>query len=145
MNATQNIDRQIARLADWRGHTLAAIRRAVTGAANGIVEEWKWMGTPVWNLNGILCLANPFKAFVKITFPKGAQMRDPDKVFNAELEGNAWRAIKFFAGDQVNEKALAALVREAIALNAAKPALRKAGERSRRRRPSGGSRRSPTR
>jgi hypothetical protein len=126
-DASARIDQAIAGLPDWRGKTLSAVRRAVRGAADGVVEEWKWMGSPVWNLDGILCVGNAFKDFVKLTFPKGALMKDPGKLFNAELEGNAWRAIKFFAGDPVDEAGLKALTREAIALNAAKPAARKAG------------------
>jgi hypothetical protein len=126
MEASEQIDRLIARHPDWRGEVLSALRRAITGAADGIVEEWKWMGTPVWNMGGILCLANPFKEFVKLTFPKGAKM-PPSKLFNAELGGNAWRAIKFFEGDKVDEKGIAGLVRNAIAVNAEKPAKRKAG------------------
>src|ERR1019366_541854 len=90
-----------------------------------IVEEWKWMGTPVWNRDGIVCLANAHNHHVKVTFPKGAKLPDPKRVFNAELEGKAWRAIDWPQGDAINVEGLKGLVRAAIALHGAKPAARK--------------------
>jgi hypothetical protein len=126
MDASKMIDQKIASLGDWRGAMLRSVREAVLAANPAIVEEWKWMGTPVWNLDGILCLANAHKAWVKVTFPKGAKLPDPRRVFNAELEGNAWRAIDLREHDKLDVVGLKGLVRAAIALNGTKPAKRKA-------------------
>jgi hypothetical protein len=126
MDASKQIDQKIASLSDWRGERLAALRKLIHEVDPTIVEEWKWMGTPVWNHDGIVCLANAHKTKVKVTFPKGAKLPDPKHVFNAELEGNAWRAIDWFDGDAINVEGLKGLVRAAIALNGAKPAARKA-------------------
>ncbi len=114
---SQKIDERIAQLADWRGQMLAQIRAIVKSADPGIVEEWKWMGTPVWEHNGIICTGETYKAVVKMTFHKGASLKDPSRLFNSSLEGNARRAIDFKEGEKINEKALKALVQEAIALN----------------------------
>jgi len=127
MDASKLIDQKIASLADWRGELLRAIRDLIHEVDPGIVEEWKWMGTPVWNHDGIVCIANAHKHVVKMTFIKGAKLKDPQRVFNAELEGNAWRAINWSEGDAINVEGLKGLVRDAIALNAEKPAARKAG------------------
>lgn len=120
MDPSERIDRMIAELTDWRGKTFAAIRKAILGADREIIEEWKWMGSPVWSRDGIIAVANPHKGKVKVTFDYGARLPDPDKLFNAGLEGNQRRAIDFFEGDQVNERALKNLVRAAVEFNQSK-------------------------
>jgi hypothetical protein len=125
MDASKLIDQKIATLADWRGELLRALRQLIHEVDPTIVEEWKWMGTPVWNRNGIICLANAHTYVVKVTFPKGAKLPDPQRVFNAGLGGNAWRAIDWSQGDSPNVEGLKGLVRAAIALNGTKPAGRK--------------------
>jgi hypothetical protein len=120
MNPSQRIDRLIAAITDWRGKTFAGIRKAILAADRKIIEEWKWMGSPVWSRDGIIAVANAHKGKVKLTFAYGAKLRDPDKLFNAGLEGNARRAINFFEGDKINERALKNLVRAAIDYNQAK-------------------------
>ena len=125
MDASKLIDQKIASLSDWRGELLRSLRHLIHEVDPTIVEEWKWMGTPVWNRDGIVCLANAHAHHVKVTFPKGARLPDPERVFNAELEGNAWRAIDWSQGDAINVGGLKSLVRAAIALNGAKPAARK--------------------
>jgi len=114
MNPSQCIDRLIAELTDWRGKTFAGIRRSILEADREIIEEWKWMGSPVWSHDGIIAVANAHKGKVKLTFAHGASLPDPDKLFNAGLEGNARRAIDFFEGDRINERALKNLVRAAV-------------------------------
>jgi hypothetical protein len=125
VDASKLIDQKIATLADWRGELLQSLRQLIHEVDPTIVEEWKWMGTPVWNRDGIVCLANAHNHHVKVTFPKGAKLADPKRVFNAELEGKAWRAIDWSEGDAINVEGLKGLVRAAIALNGAKPAARK--------------------
>jgi hypothetical protein len=125
VNASQHIDKKIASLGDWRGQTLKAIRTLILGLDPNIVEEWKWMGTPVWSLDGILCTGETYKSVVKMTFAKGASLKDPSRLFNSSLEGNVRRAIDFPEGAKINAPALKALLREAIALNRAKPAKTK--------------------
>jgi hypothetical protein len=125
MDASKIIDQKIASLSDWRGELLRSLREVIHEVDPTIVEEWKWMGTPVWNHDGIVCLANAHAHKVKITFPKGAKLPDPQRVFNAELAGNAWRAIDLAEGDVLNADGVKGLVRAAIALNGAKPAARK--------------------
>jgi len=125
MDASKVIDQKIASLGDWRGELLRSLRQLIHEVEPSIVEEWKWMGTPVWNRDGIVCLANAHKSKVKVTFPKGAKLPDPQRVFNAELEGKAWRAIDWAEGDTINVDGLKGLVRAAIALNRTKPAARK--------------------
>jgi hypothetical protein len=120
MNPSQRIDLLIADLTDWRGKTFAAVRKSILKADREIVEEWKWMGSPVWSRGGIIAVANAHKDKVKLTFAYGASLPDPDKIFNAGLEGNARRAIDFFEGDKINERALKNLVRAAIDYNQAK-------------------------
>jgi hypothetical protein len=120
MNPSERIDRLIAGLTDWRGKTFAGIRKSVLATDREIVEEWKWMGTPTWSRDGIIAVANAHKGKVKLTFMYGASLPDPGKLFNAGLEGNARRAIDFFEGDKINERALKALVRAAIDFNQAK-------------------------
>jgi hypothetical protein len=120
MNASDRIDRLIARLTDWRGETLAGIRGSILEADGEIIEEWKWMGSPVWSRDGIIAVGNAHKDKVKLTFAHGARLPDPDKIFNAGLGGNAWRAIDLFEGDKVNERALKNLVRAAVDYNQSK-------------------------
>ena len=120
MTASERIDQMIAELTDWRAKTLASVRKAILAADREIIEQWKWMGSPVWSRDGIIAVANPHKGKVKVTFNYGARLADPDKLFNAGLEGNQRRAIDFFEGDKVNERALKALVRAAIAFNQSK-------------------------
>ena len=120
MTPSQRIDRLIAGLTDWRGKTFAGIRKSILEADREIIEEWKWMGSPVWSRDGIIAVANAHKGKVKLTFAHGARLPDPDKLFNAGLEGNARRAIDFLEGDKINERALKNLVRAAIDYNQAK-------------------------
>src|ERR1700722_13730914 len=117
MNPSECIDQLIAELTDWRGKTLAAIRKSILEADGEIVEEWKWMGSPVWSRDGMIAVGNAHKDKVKLTFSHGASLPDPDKLFNAGLGGKAWRAIDLFEGDKVDERALKNLVRAAIAYN----------------------------
>lgn len=111
------IDARIEELDDWRGEMLARIRSIIKAADPEVVEEWKWRGVPVWSHAGIICTGETYKAVVKMTFAKGASLDDPTGLFNSSLEGNTRRAIDFHQGDKINEKALKALIREAIALN----------------------------
>ena len=120
MNASELIDDVIANLNDWRGTTLANIRKIVHEADPETTEESKWMGTPVWSHDGIVCLAKAFKDKVKMTFPNGAHLADPDKLFNSELEGKEWRAIDIYKGDKINESSLKILIRSAMDYNNAK-------------------------
>ena len=120
MNASEQIDQLIAGIEDWRGETFAAVRKAVVAADPDIVEEWKWMGSPVWSCDGMIAVANAHKGKVKLTFAHGAKLEDPDKLFNAGLEGNARRAIDFLEGDTVDAEALGRLVQAAIAFNRTK-------------------------
>ena len=120
MNPSERIDELIARLTDWRGKTLAGIRKCILEADRKIIEEWKWMGSPVWSLDGIIAVGNAHKDKVKLTFANGARLPDPDKLFNAGLEGNAWRAIDLFEGDKIDERALKNLVRAAVEYNQVK-------------------------
>ena len=120
MNPSERIDQLIAGLTDWRGKTLANIRKSILEADREIVEEWKWMGSPVWSRDGMIAVGNAHKDKVKLTFSNGASLSDPDKLFNAGLEGNKWRAIDFFEGDKMNERALKNLVRAAIDYNQSK-------------------------
>jgi hypothetical protein len=116
------IDARIKELDDWRGETLARIRRLIKQADPDVVETWKWRGVPVWEHAGIICTGETYKAVVKTTFAKGAALKDPAGLFNSSLEGNTRRAIDFHEGDKINERALKALIREAVALNTAKAA-----------------------
>jgi len=119
-SAAQIIDKKIAALDDWRGETMATLRKVIHEADPEIIEELKWLGTPVFTHNGNVVLFEAFKGKVKLTFPEGASLPDPQKLFNAGLGGGKWRAIDFLEGDKVNERALKALVRAAVAHNAAK-------------------------
>ena len=116
-SASALIDQLITKLTDWRGKKLASIRKTILGADRETIEEWKWMGSPVWSHDGIIAVGNAHKDKVKLTFSHGASLPDPDKLFNAGLEGNQWRAIDFFEGDKINERALANLVRVAVDYN----------------------------
>jgi hypothetical protein len=120
MNPSQRIDQLIAELTDWRGKTFAGIRKSILAADREIIEEWKWMGSPVWSRDGMIAVANAHKGKVKLTFAHGARLPDPDELFNAGLEGNARRAIDLFEGDKINERALKNLVRAAIDYNQTK-------------------------
>jgi hypothetical protein len=120
MNASERIDKLIAGLTDWRGKTFASVRKSILAADREIIEEWKWMGSPVWSRDGMIAVANAHKGKVKLTFAYGASLPDPDKLFNAGLEGNARRAIDYLEGDRVDERALKSLVRAAIDYNRSK-------------------------
>ena len=120
MKPNEHIDKLIAELTDWRGKTFADIRRIILEADPEIVEEWKWMGTPVWSHGGIVCIANAFKDKVKLTFYEGASIADPDKLYNNGLEGKKWRTIDYFKDDKIKERELKDLVRSAVAHNLAK-------------------------
>jgi hypothetical protein len=117
MNPSERIDQLIAELTDWRGKTLARVRETILQGDREIIEEWKWMGSPVWSRDGIIAVGNAHKDKVKLTFDRGASLSDPDKLFNAGLEGNRWRAIDLFEGDKINERALKNLVRTAVDYN----------------------------
>jgi hypothetical protein len=117
---SQLIDARIEELGDWRGELLGRLRALVKAADPDIVEEWKWRGVPVWEHDGIVCTGETYKSIVKMTFHKGASLKDPAGLFNSSLEGNTRRAIDFSEGEKINAKALQALVREAVALNESK-------------------------
>ncbi|HIH2750006.1 DUF1801 domain-containing protein [Burkholderia aenigmatica] len=117
LTPSARIDALIAGIADWRGKTFADLRQTILAAQAGIVEEWKWMGSPVWECDGMIAVANAHKGKVKLTFMHGAQLPDPDQLFNDGLDGNARRAIDFFEGDRVDKRALKNLVRAAIDYN----------------------------
>ena len=114
------IDRRIAELGDWRGETLARVRRLIHDAVPGVEETWKWRGVPVWEKHGILTTGETYKDKVNLTFARGASLEDPEKLFNSSLDGNARRALDLFEGDTLDEAAFKALVREAAEANAAK-------------------------
>jgi len=116
-SASKLIDEKIAELGDWRRETLSRMRKLIKEADPDVVEEWKWMGTPVWEHDGIICTGESYKAKVKLTFAKGASLEDPAKLFNSSLDGNVRRAIDILEGDEVDADAFKALIRAAIALN----------------------------
>jgi hypothetical protein len=125
--ASESIDARIRELGDWRGRMLSRIRTVITKADPGIVEEWKWVkptspGVPVWSHHGIICTGEVYKNHVKMTFAKGASLEDPTGLFNSSLDGNVRRAIDLHEGDEIDERALTALVREAVALNVSRSA-----------------------
>ena len=120
MNPSERIDQLIAELTDWRGKTFAGIRKTILEADPEIIEEWKWMGSPVWSHDGIIAVADAHKGKVKLTFAHGAHLPDPDELFNAGLEGNERRAIDFFEGDKINARTLKNLVRAAVDYNQSK-------------------------
>ena len=122
MDASKSIDQKIASLKDWRGQTLAALRRLIHDADPGVQEEWKWEkpksgGTPVWSHDGMICTGESYKQVVKLTFFRGASLKDPKKLFNSSLEGNARRAIDLHEGEKINEAAFKQLIRAAVAAN----------------------------
>jgi hypothetical protein len=117
-SASALIDKRIAELGDWRGETLARMRKLIHEADHDVVETWKWMGTPVWERHGIICTGESYKAKVKLTFAKGASLKDPSKLFNSSLDGNVRRAIDIGEGEEVDAMAFKALVRAAIEFNA---------------------------
>jgi hypothetical protein len=128
-SASQLIDARIKELGDWRGETLARVRDLIKQADPEVVEEWKWVkptnpGTPVWSHAGMICTGETYKSVVKMTFAKGASLEDPSGLFNSSLEGNTRRAIDFHEGDKIDEKALKALIRAAVALNTSSAAQR---------------------
>jgi len=127
--ASELISKRIAELGDWRGKTLAKMRKLIKEADPDVVEEWKWMGTPIWSRDGIICTGESYKSVVKLTFAKGASLKDPARLFNSSLEGNVRRAIDIHEGEEVDASAFKTLVRQAIALNGSrksKPAKSKA-------------------
>jgi hypothetical protein len=130
LSAAERIEKRIADLGDWRGERLAQIRELIHEVDPEVVEEWKWMGTPVWSHAGMYVLANPHKGKVKLQFFHGAQLRDQKKLFNAGLEGNKWRAIDFSDGDEIDEPALEALLREAIVYNTTHAVPKSKGSRA---------------
>jgi hypothetical protein len=119
--AAKLISERIAELGDWRGKALARMRKLIHEADPQVVEEWKWMGTPVWSHDGIICTGESYKKVVKLTFAKGASLKDPARLFNSSLEGNVRRAIDIHEGEEVGASAFKALVRQAVALNKSKP------------------------
>ena len=117
---SQLIDARIDELGDWRGKMLSRLRALIREADPEVVEEWKWRGVPVWSHDGLICTGETYKSVVKMTFAKGAALKDPSGLFNASLDGNARRAIDFHEGDQIDEKALKTLIRAAVTLNKSK-------------------------
>ena len=115
--AAEQISRRITELGDWRGETLKRMRALIKQADPDVTEEWKWMGTPVWSHDGIICTGESYKNHIKLTFAKGASLKDPARLFNSSLDGNARRAIDIHEGEEVDESAFKALVRQAVALN----------------------------
>lgn len=125
-SASDLISKRISDLGDWRAETLTRMRELIHEADPDVVEEWKWMGTPIFSHDGIICTGESYKKVVKLTFAKGASLKDPAHLFNSSLEGNVRRAIDIAEGEQIDAKAFKALVREAVALNSAKPARKSA-------------------
>ncbi len=119
--ASELISKRIAELGDWRGETLNRMRKLIRDADPHVVEEWKWRGTPVWSHDGIICTGESYKQVVKLTFAKGAALKDPARLFNSSLDGNVRRAIDIHEGETVSESAFKALIRQAVALNSSKP------------------------
>jgi hypothetical protein len=145
-SASQLITQRIAELQDWRGETLRRMRKLIHEADPDVVEEWKWMGTPIFSHDGIVCTGESYKAVVKLTFAKGASLSDPKRLFNSSLEGNTRRAIDIREGEAVDAAAFKALIREAVALNAArqsKPAKSKPAKSKQASAPTGTSRKAP--
>ena len=118
-SASELISKRIAELGDWRGETLRKMRKLIKDADPDVVEEWKWMGTPVWSHDGIICTGESYKKVVKLTFAKGASLKDPTHLFNSSLDGNVRRAIDIHEGEKLNESAFKALIRQAVVFNRA--------------------------
>jgi hypothetical protein len=116
-SVSELISRKIAELGDWRGNTLSRMRKLIKEADPDVVEEWKWMGTPIWSHDGIICTGESYKKVVKLTFLRGASLKDPARLFNSSLDGNARRAIDIHEGEEVDASAFKELVRQAVALN----------------------------
>ncbi len=116
-SASELISKRVAELGDWRGETLSRMRKLIKEADPDVVEEWKWMGTPVWSHDGIICTGESYKSVVKLTFAKGASLKDPAKLFNSSLDGNVRRAIDIHQGEKIDEGAFMSLVRAAVAAN----------------------------
>lgn len=116
-SASELIDKRIAELGDWRGKSLSRMRKLIKEADPDVVEEWKWMGTPIWSHDGIICTGESYKSIVTLTFAKGASLKDPAKLFNSSLDGNTRRAIDIHEGEEVDAGAFMALIRAAVALN----------------------------
>jgi len=129
ISASERIDERISQLDDWRGKTLARVRKLIKEADPDIVETWKWRGVPVWEHAGIICTGETYKAVVKMTFAKGASLEDPSGLFNASLEGNTRRAIDIRESDEIDDDALKALIKAAVALNTMQAASRKSSAR----------------
>jgi len=123
-SASELISKRIADLGDWRGKTLSRMRELIKEADPGVVEEWKWMGTPIWSHDGIICTGESYKNHVKLTFAKGASLKDPARLFNSSLEGNVRRAIDIHEGEVVDESAFKTLFRQAVVLNSSGKAKR---------------------
>jgi len=119
-SASELISKRIAELGDWRGKTLGRMRKLIQQADPGVVEEWKWMGTPVWSHDGIICTGESYKKVVKLTFAKGASLKDPSRLFNSSLDGNVRRAIDIHEGEKVDASAFKALIRQAVDLNSSR-------------------------
>jgi hypothetical protein len=132
-SASTLIDERIKGLGDWRGKMLARVRKLIHEADPQVVEEWKWMGTPVWSHDGIICTGETYKSVVKMTFARGASLKDPSRLFNSSLDGNVRRAIDIHEGEKIDETALKALVREAVMLNLEGRSKPNAGRASRKR------------
>jgi hypothetical protein len=135
MTPSDQIDQLIAKLGDWRGKTLASIRTTILAADPEISEEWKWMGSPVWSRDGMIAVGNAHKDKVKLTFSHGASLADPDKLFNAGLDGKVWRAIDVFEGDEINKRGLKNLIHAAIDYNQTKLKKKKASAGTRTKAP----------
>src|SRR6202040_1154225 len=128
-SASELIDKRIAELGHWRGETLSRMRKLIKEADPDVVEEWKWMGTPIWSHDGIICTGESYKSIVKLAFAKGASLKDPAPLFNSSLDGKARRAIDIHEGEEVDESAFTALVRQSVALNSSgKPKPSKKGK-----------------
>jgi hypothetical protein len=130
--AAANITKRIQELGDWRGETLAHVRQLIHAADPDIQEEWKWMGTPVWSHDGIVCTGESYKQVVKLTFARGASIKDPKKLFNSSLEGNTRRAIDLREGEKINEAAFKQLIRAAVTANSAAHAQRTAKKKKKK-------------
>jgi hypothetical protein len=130
--AAANITKRIQELGDWRGETLAHVRQLIHAADPDIQEEWKWMGTPVWSHDGIVCTGESYKQVVKLTFARGAAIKDPKKLFNSSLEGNTRRAIDIHEGEKINEAAFKQLIRAAVTANSAALAQRAAKKKTKK-------------
>jgi hypothetical protein len=125
---SEQIDELITGINDWRGKMLANLRKIIHDAEPEIIEEWKWMGSPCWSHDGLICVANAHKDKVKLTFSQGASLPDPDKLFNAGLEGNQWRAIDIYAGDKINVRSLKSIIRSAASYNLAKKSTKRSSK-----------------